>query len=484
MLRSFAASRRLLHTPVVAGQLSFLEGSLERVASIEKATEWATIATSAGASGEDTATVIDYFNKSLPVPLPDTIAPHQLKDLLTRATNLSKIERRGTYGNALEFAGGRSGNANKSIAVFGASGFLGKYVCSEFGTAGYMAHLANRGCEMEMRHLKPNFDLGMTRFPFYSPRDKGSVLQAIGDADYVINLVGKNYETKTLKPSSSFPYFTYETNYTYDEAHVAVPQMIAECAAIAGCKGFIHVSSVVADAKSPSHWARTKWQGEQAVKKAFGESTVVVRASQMFGPEDKLLNWFAVAARALPFVPLFNQGEARTRPVYMGDVADAIFKIVGKYDKYAGESFEIQGEKDYTYEELASFVYDITEQRPTLLSIPEELNPIVKKGAAMWGMLPNPMINEDKVDLWSMDYMSNNTSVPAGDVSAIAETASGKELDAMANGVLTLENLDIQPTAIDTIAFSYLHQFRTGGHFIHVDGYHKEADTKGGSAAA
>ena len=58
--------------------------------------------------------------------------------------------------------------------------------------------MANRGCEMEIRHLKPCFGLGDAWFPFYNIRDEDSVRQAIGESDIVINLVGKYYETKHI----------------------------------------------------------------------------------------------------------------------------------------------------------------------------------------------------------------------------------------------------------------------------------------------
>jgi len=56
--------------------------------------------------------------------------------------------------------GGRSSVAGLKVALFGATGFLGRYVTNEFGQIGSVGYIANRGCEMETRHLKPMFDLG------------------------------------------------------------------------------------------------------------------------------------------------------------------------------------------------------------------------------------------------------------------------------------------------------------------------------------
>jgi NADH dehydrogenase (ubiquinone) 1 alpha subcomplex subunit 9 len=68
-----------------------------------------------------------------------------------------------------------------------------------------LAYLGNRGDELEMRHIKTMFDLGRTKFVFYSTHDVDSMREVIGDADIVINLIGKYYETKRLVQSDKFP---------------------------------------------------------------------------------------------------------------------------------------------------------------------------------------------------------------------------------------------------------------------------------------
>jgi NADH dehydrogenase (ubiquinone) 1 alpha subcomplex subunit 9 len=39
------------------------------------------------------------------------------------------------------------------------------------------------------------FDLGHTRFVYYSARDVDSMREVIADADIVINMISKNYES-------------------------------------------------------------------------------------------------------------------------------------------------------------------------------------------------------------------------------------------------------------------------------------------------
>jgi len=62
--------------------------------------------------------------------------------------------------------GGRSSNADVTVAVFGAGSFIGGYVCDSLGTNGVRCYVGNRGDEFEMRDLKPCFDLGRLRFVF------------------------------------------------------------------------------------------------------------------------------------------------------------------------------------------------------------------------------------------------------------------------------------------------------------------------------
>merc|ERR1719203_2768640 len=94
--------------------------------------------------------------------------------------------------------GGRASDAGVKVCVFGATGFLGRYVCGGLGTNGVQTYIGVRGDEFEHRHLKPLFELGRSRYSFYSSRDKQSMADVISDADVVVNLVGKYYDTKAL----------------------------------------------------------------------------------------------------------------------------------------------------------------------------------------------------------------------------------------------------------------------------------------------
>jgi len=318
-----------------------------------------------------------------------------------------------------------------------------------------MTSIANRGDDLEMRFLKPMFELGRSRFVFYSPRDRDSMAEVIADSDLVINMTGKYYETKHLVEKKSFPYLDYTTNYSFQEANIEIPKTIAELCTEMQVDNLIHVSSINASSDTNSTWTKTKFEGEMAVREAFPWATVV-RPSQMFGHEDRLLNWFANSAQRLPVVPMFEGGHALTQPVYAVDVADAIQKIVDAPDKFEGRTVDCFGPQDYSYKELAAFVYDITGQQPNIVDVPKDAAKAVAKG---FNLLGSPMLTPDMVDLWTEDFIPSMTQ---------------EEYDAQPtkDKIFTFKDLDIEATPIQKIAFNYLHRFREGGHFSLEKGYH------------
>lgn len=323
------------------------------------------------------------------------------------------------------------------------------------GSNGYMTYLANRGDDMEMRHLKLNFELGRSRFVFYSPRDRDSIKEVIADADVVVNMIGKYYESKQAIQTDKFPYVSYRINYSYHNTNVDIPQTLAEICKELQVDNFIHVSSASASPNSRSEWARTKYAGEQAVKEVYPWATII-RPTQLFGKQDRLLNWFAKMAQGYRMVPLVDGGKALTQPVWVGDVAKTILRAIDDPEKFAGRTIDCFGPKDYSYRELAEFVNDITERNKPILHVPY---PYYKQLARVLQWQRDPYVVPDLVEQWSEDFLP-----PLKDYAAQPDDATR---------ILTMADLGIDdPMPIEKEAFSHLHFYRFGGHFFRVQGYH------------
>jgi NADH dehydrogenase (ubiquinone) 1 alpha subcomplex subunit 9 len=341
------------------------------------------------------------------------------------------------------------------VAIFGATGFLGRYVCNEFGKVGSTAYIANRGCEMETRHLKPMFDLGNAAYYFYAGHDDESIMTIMEGADIVVNMAGKRYETKHVLPVDKKGRLDLlkgsRINCHHADVNVAFAEKLAKLAAASGVPQFIHVSALAAAPDAKSEWARTKYAGELAVKKAF-PTACIIRPATMFGHEDWFLNFYASWGERFfgNFVPLVEDGRQLVQPVYVGDVAAAIMAAAEDPEKFDGETLSLAGPAEFTREEVAYFVKDVTQRTWT----PKYLPKIVAKGVA--GFINNfgdPTMSPDEIEL-----MDSNVVLDA-------EAAKSA-------GVMTFADVGIVPTPMEKIAFKYLYRYRLGGHFVHVSSYH------------
>lgn len=353
-------------------------------------------------------------------------------------------------------AGGRQSNAGLKFAIFGATGFLGKHVCNQLGKNGAYAYVGNRGDEAEHRDIKPMFDLGHTRFVFYSPRDIDSMKEVIADADVVINLISKQYESHQPIQTDKFPYVGFQKNYSFEDVNVGIAKQIAELCVEMQVDHLIHVSSANARPDHPSEWARTKYAGEQAVRETYPWATII-RPTHLFGTEDKFLHFYAKTAATLGFIPLCDDGQALTQPVWVVDVAKTISRITDDPRKFEGRTVDCFGPSDYTHDELARFVLDLTEQtRKSIVPMPKPAYLAMAKAMNYQEMI---LMNEDIAKVWAEDFLPAMTAEEYR-----AQPEDGK--------ILTMEDLGITATPIEKEAFSYLHRFREGGHFGRVDGYH------------
>lgn len=87
-------------------------------------------------------------------------------------------------------------------------------------------------------------------------------------------------------------FLTLRRNFDYTSVNKTAAEAIAKISAENGVPRLVHVSHLNASLDSPSKFYHTKAEGEEAVKAAFPDATIV-RPSQMYGIEDKFLNSMA-----------------------------------------------------------------------------------------------------------------------------------------------------------------------------------------------
>ena len=270
-------------------------------------------------------------------------SPGLLNGLTKPAVSLNTTARRGiqqdiaitrTGKPIIRIAGGRSSLGGHTATVFGATGFLGRYIVNRLARAGCTVVVPFRE-EMAKRHLKVTGDLGRVIFTEYDLRNTESIEESVRHSDMVFNLVGRDYPTK---------------NFDLEDVHVEGTHRIASAVAKYDVDRFIHVSSHSVHPDSPSEFYKTKYYGEQIARDIFPETTIV-RPAPMFGFEDRLLHRLAGATNILTA----NHMAERFWPVHAIDVGEAL-EVIGYDDSTAGETFELYGPKQYSMKEISALV--------------------------------------------------------------------------------------------------------------------------------
>ena len=229
-------------------------------------------------------------------------------------------------------AAGRESLAGKVITVFGGSGFLGRDLARHLVEAGARVRVASRN-PRSSANLASSEQSGHVEFfvadvataytmPDAVPTKDGFVLinfgnnqqieAAVDGVDMVVNVVGIHKEVGSQ---------------TFSTVNFHGARKIARAAAESGVSRLVHVSSISSEPESPSLYAQAKAIAEANVRGHYPSATVV-RPSVVFGPGDSFVNRLASLFRYAPFVPLYGGGEVRYQPVYVGDVSEAIVRIL------------------------------------------------------------------------------------------------------------------------------------------------------------
>lgn len=311
------------------------------------------------------------------------------------------------------------------VTVIGGSGFIGRYVVRLLAKQKHRVRVAVRHPN-EALFLKPMGDVGQIQLLETNIRNAASIARAVDGADAVVNLVG------ILQPSG---------HQDFQSIHVAGPEAVAKAAAAAGVRRLVQVSAIGADRRSESAYARTKAEGEAAVRAVFPAATVV-RPSIVFGPEDDFFNRFAgLACVPLLPLPLIGGGKTRFQPVYVCDVAEAIARAATQ-DGLAGQTFELGGPKVYSFRGILELVLAQTQREKMMLPLPFFAAKLLAAMAqAVFAVSPfDAPLTMDQVELLKHDNV-------------------------VTEGARTLRDLGIEPTPAEAIVGGYLERYRKQGQF-------------------
>ncbi len=310
-------------------------------------------------------------------------------------------------------------NNQKIIAIFGAGGFIGRHLVRELTNLDYRIKIGTR-YPFQKGYLKPLGNPGQIELFKTNIFNKEEVKKVLNNCDLVINLVGILYETKRAK---------------FDKIHSQFPLLLSNLCNELGVNNLIHISALGVKEGHNSKYMQSKLLGEKNISQTF-KSSVILRPSVVFGPEDKFFNTFASLAQFSPFLPLIGGGKTKFAPIYVGDVVKAIVSTL-ELKNSQPKIYELGGPNNYSFKELMEILLSVIKKKRLLIPIPFGL---AKFQAFFLQISPKPLLTPDQVEI--LKY--NN--IISGDHP-------------------TLKELGISGTTIQSILHKYLYRFRTGGEF-------------------
>ena len=307
--------------------------------------------------------------------------------------------------------------ATRSVAtVFGGSGFIGRYVVKRLAAAGHVVRVAVRHTEVAL-FLKPMGAVGQVVLLHAPVTDRDAVVRAAEGADLVVNLVGILAERRAGD---------------FQRIHAEAAGNIAATAATAGVQRLVHVSAIGADPGSASLYARSKGDGERAVRSAFPAATIL-RPSVVFGAEDQFFNRFGTMAQLLPFMPVIS-GATKFQPVFVADVANAVIAALTRAEP-PGQIYELGGPRVWSFRELLEFVLKHTNRNRRLVEIPMGL---ARLQASILEHVPGKPLTRDQLLLLAHDNV-------------------------VTHGAAGLGDLGVTPTPVELVEPALLRRFQPGG---------------------
>jgi len=299
--------------------------------------------------------------------------------------------------------------------MLGGSGFIGRHLAQELLSRGCRLRIASRNPE-RARSLKPLGNLGQIQFQPCNVLRDDQLAAAFAGAHGAINLVG-----------------AFSGN--LDALQGKGAGRIARAAASAGMQSLVHVSALGADGDSQIDYARTKAEGEEAVRSGFSRPTIV-RPSLVFAPEAMLINRLGALIAMFPVLPVFAP-EAPLQPVLAGDLARAIANALADPDNHGGKTFEAAGPNVLTTLELNRLLAAAALRNTSFVPLPDWFSGL---SATLTGWMPGAPITRDQFEL-----------LRAGNV------ASGR--------LPGIDSLGVTPRPFEPLLDRWMERFRAHGRF-------------------
>ena len=234
-----------------------------------------------------------------------------------------------------------------NVAIFGATGFVGKYLLEELKKHDYNAQMLIRKGSENKIDISSNHKIILGDIS-----NKDAIKQTLKDADAIIYTIGIIREFK-------------RKNITFDYLHHQGIKNVIKEAEKLKIKRFVLMSANGVK-KEGTKYQTSKYLGEMALINSNLNWTIF-RPSLIFGDSDGRDEFCAQLKKdmlSLPFpAPLFhkgllpfNAGQFKMSPIHVKNVASFFVKSI-KMDNTFNKTYELGGPNDYTWIKIINILY-------------------------------------------------------------------------------------------------------------------------------
>lgn len=275
-----------------------------------------------------------------------------------------------------------------NLLVLGGTGFVGQAVCERLvernGGGGGRILVPTR----RLRGGRSVQSLPTVQVAEADLHDDAQLARCVAGSDAVINLVA------ILHGSAA----------EFDKVHVALPRRLAAACNAAGVRRLIHVSALGVGPNAPSNYLRSKTAGEQALRGA-GLDLTILRPSVIFGAGDRFLNLFASLQALAPVIPLAG-AQSRYQPVWVEDVASAVVTCLDRPETI-GQIIECAGPKVYRLAELVQLAGRASGHPRPVIPLPGF---VARVQARLMELAPGePLMSRDNLDSMKTPNVANGS---------------------------------------------------------------------------
>lgn len=281
----------------------------------------------------------------------------------------------------------------RKICILGGTGFVGRALANRLVRDGIRLRILTRNRERNKNDL---ILLPGTELIEADVHDPAQLARYFAGCDAVVNLVGILNERG--RDGSGFRH-----------AHVELTRKVVEACRANQIRRLLHMSALHADAaRGPSHYLKTKGEGEDLAHDARDLHVTSFRPSVIFGDHDSFFNRFAALLRLTWIMPLACHG-ARFAPVYVGDVVEVMARSLRDPASY-GRRYSLCGPRVYTLEQLVHYTADCAGLRRCILPLNNFLS---RMQAAVFDYVPGKPFSTDNYLSAQIDSVCAHNDLPA-----------------------------------------------------------------------